>query len=173
MADNFSSCLSFVLQAEGGWAFNPRDPGGCTMFGITLPSYRDWLHDSTLTCSNLHVTTSEKVHDFYLEMFWQKTEAQQLPLGVDLMVMDAAVNMGVSRSIKILQNQVKVLDDGVIGPLTLAATINIEPVVLIDDLAISQIAFYRSLDNCSIFGNGWINRVHARRQTAIEMLSIS
>jgi lysozyme family protein len=173
MADSFDKCLAITLRAEGGWSNNPSDSGGCTMLGVTLPAYCEWKRNPKLTCADLHMISMVEVHDFYHTTFWQRTMAEDLPLGVDLMVFDAAVNMGVSRSVRLLQIALGVIEDGAIGPVTIAAALDVEPLVLINLLALRQTAFYRSLENYTMFGNGWINRLHTRRAAAVAMMSIS
>lgn len=173
MADSFSTCLAFTLSVEGGWADNPLDPGGCTMQGLTLPTFRQWKRNDRLSCADLHAVTAEDVHEFYYDQFWLKTEALSLPLGVDLMVFDAAVNMGISGSIKLLQRQVNVVADGDIGTLTLAAVLLLEPSTLVSVLSTAQISFYEALSDFDVFGNGWLNRVNARCAAATSMMSIA
>jgi lysozyme family protein len=171
--DNFQQILTFVLKEEGGWSDNPNDEGGCTMQGITLASYRAWKNNPNLTCAQLYVVSAPEVTNFYHDQYWVPTLAQQLPAGVDLMVVDAGVNMGVSRSVKLLQKQVGVDEDGVMGPSTINAVLNIEPAILVDSLAQTQTTFYHDLAGYAIFGAGWINRVNARHSTAVSMLMIS
>jgi lysozyme family protein len=173
MADTFAECLAFTLGEEGGWSNNPRDPGGCTIAGVTLPSYQDWKQNHALTCNDLQLISHADISDFYQTMYWQTTSAQTLPPGVDLMVFDAAVNMGVSGSVKLLQTQVNVVADGDIGPITLAAVSAIAPVILVADLAQAQTVFYQTLSDFAVFGTGWLNRITARQTAAIAMLSTS
>ncbi len=40
MNENFDSALEHVLVHEGGWANHPKDPGGATMKGVTLATFR-------------------------------------------------------------------------------------------------------------------------------------
>lgn len=173
MADTFPTCLAFTLQHEGAWSNDPRDPGGCTMQGITLPSFQQWKQICTLGCDDLRAITPSDVQAFYLAMQWQPLDAQNLPLGVDLMVFDAGVNMGIGRSAKILQQQIGVADDGVIGPATMTAVLAVEPATLIASLASAQTVFYHALADFSVFGTGWINRVNARQAAAVAMMSTS
>ena len=42
MKSNFAKCLPEILKHEGGWADHPADPGGATMKGITIGTYRQW-----------------------------------------------------------------------------------------------------------------------------------
>ncbi|MBI5343968.1 MAG: hypothetical protein HZB83_01285, partial [Deltaproteobacteria bacterium] len=37
--DNFERAIAFVLRHEGGYANDPRDPGGETNFGISKRAY--------------------------------------------------------------------------------------------------------------------------------------
>ena len=40
MKRNLKKALKYVLVHEGGWANHPKDPGGATMKGVTLATYR-------------------------------------------------------------------------------------------------------------------------------------
>ena len=43
MDRNFKRSLSLVLKHEGGWADHPKDPGGATMKGVTLATFRSFV----------------------------------------------------------------------------------------------------------------------------------
>jgi lysozyme family protein len=170
VADTFLVCLAFTLGQEGGWSDNPDDPGGCTMKGVTLPTYCAWKHDDTLSCDDLRNITDDEVTDLYHDDYWQHAQGDTLPPGLDLMVFDAAVNMGVSRSVRLLQQQLPGVDaDGCMGPKTLAAVRQTNVVTLIGSLGAAHIEFYRHLPTYPIFGKGWMGRVGARVSTALKM----
>ncbi len=40
MKKHFKKALNLVLVHEGGWADHRRDPGGATMKGITLATFK-------------------------------------------------------------------------------------------------------------------------------------
>ena len=42
-AGNFEACLKFVLQFEGGFVNNPKDPGGPTNLGVTQATLSGFL----------------------------------------------------------------------------------------------------------------------------------
>jgi len=168
-ANNFHSCLGFTLQQEGGWANNPNDPGGCTMEGVTLATYQSFKGDTTLTCSDLQGISSDEVSDIYEKDYWKPVNGDNLPVGVDLMVWDMAVNAGVGGSAKLLQAAIGVTVDGGIGPQTMAAVMAIDPVTLINGLADRQASYYKSLPAFKYFGTGWLNRVNARHAMALTM----
>jgi lysozyme family protein len=72
------------------------------------------------------------------------------------MVFDFGVNAGPRTSVKVLQRAVGVVDDGAIGPKTLAA---VKAATGLNDALVSaRLAHYRSLGNFAAFGNGWTNR---------------
>lgn len=47
-SEDFNRAIDFTLKWEGGYVFNPQDPGGETNFGISKRSY-PWLNIATLT----------------------------------------------------------------------------------------------------------------------------
>lgn len=50
MDRNFRRALPLVLKHEGGWADHPKDPGGATMKGVTLATFRRYVKaDATKT----------------------------------------------------------------------------------------------------------------------------
>ena len=51
--------------------------------------------------------TPDKVKPFYKAMYWDKIRGDDLPAGIDYAAFDFAVNSGVSRAVKMLQ-QIKV-----------------------------------------------------------------
>jgi lysozyme family protein len=171
MADTFPICLAFTLQAEGGWSDNPSDPGGCTMSGITLRSFQNWKKNASLTCADLARIESDTVSSFYENEFWLALAGGRLPVGVDLMVFDEAVNTGVPTSVMILQAQVGTPVDGRVGPHTLAAIAAYGSRTLITKLGQAQLAYYRALPQFPVFGHGWTQRCQRREDAAMAMLT--
>ena len=171
MQTNFSDSLKFTLQSEGGFVNNPHDPGGATMKGITLATYRSWKQNPSLTAIDLKAITDEEVASIYKQNYWDVNSCDSLALGVDLMVFDMDVNAGDSRSAKLLQASIGAAVDGAVGPATLAAANAMDAKTLINKLSSRQLAFYQSLSTWQYFGKGWTNRIHARTTAALEMAS--
>lgn len=172
MADTFPICLTFTLQAEGGWANNDGDPGGCTMSGITLRSFQNWKKNPVLTCADLARIDSDTVSQFYETEYWHKLDGEHLPAGIDLMVFDEAVNAGLATSVMILQAQVGTPVDGIVGPHTLEAIAAYGAHALITKLGQAQMAHYRALAQFPMFGNGWTRRCQNRIAAATAMLDL-
>lgn len=48
MDRNFLRAFALVLRSEGGWSDNPADPGGATMKGVTLATFRRYINSKGL-----------------------------------------------------------------------------------------------------------------------------
>ena len=110
-----------IIAREGGFVDHPSDRGGPTKWGITRDTLERWRG---------HVVTTEDVAQL------TKDEAKQIlrfryivQPGFDhldddrlrAIVVDAAVHSGPRQATILLQRALDVDDDGVLGPVTLAA----------------------------------------------------
>lgn len=164
-AENFSASLAATLKHEGGWSDHPRDPGGATMKGITLATYRLWHSNPRLKADDLRAIPKAEVQAIYEAMYWNAVQGDELPHGIDHMVFDMAVNAGVRRSSLQLQTAIGMSGrdlDGVIGPRTLEATRTQDYMALINTLADLHERHYRSLSTFDAFGRGWLRRLAQR-----------
>jgi lysozyme family protein len=82
---------------------------------------------------------------------------------------DGAVNLGVSRSAKMLQRVVGTTQDGSIGPLTLTAAKTVNLLMGIEALVTVRSDFYKSLPTFPTFGKGWLDRLAASRAMAMAL----
>jgi len=169
MIENFDKSLALVLQSEGLYVNNPKDPGGETMRGVTKAAWSTWLKRTILPGEMAKLTVAD-ITPFYKALYWDKAYCNQLPAGVDYMAFDAAVNMGVGQSIRLLQRSLGCVPDGVIGSNTMTAINNAKPADLVDKFSAQKEMFYRSLASFATFGKGWLSRVAQVKQHAKEML---
>lgn len=170
MIENYKDSLAHVLKNEGGFAILAHDPGGATMEGITLETYREWKRNPHLTAEDLKAIPDQEVHDLYKQNFWDKIHGDDLPDGIDYAVFDAAVNMGVGRAAKLIQEAAGVTADGVIGPASLSAIQAHDSKELIEKFSKLKEAFYRSLGTFPVFGVGWLRRVTEVKNISESML---
>jgi lysozyme family protein len=170
-----------VLEHEGGFVNNPKDPGGATNKGVTLTSFRRYI-DPKGTVEDLKKITTEQARTVYEQQYWNAVRGDQLPAGLDHAVNDFGVNSGPGTAIKKLQEIVQTDVDGRIGPKTLAAIdAYIEEhgiAALIDALCDSRLAFMKRIRHRTTkallwdtFGKGWAARVLRVRKTA-KMLAV-
>lgn len=173
MKANFDRALSEVLRHEGGFSNHPADPGGATNLGITIGTARRLGIDvdgdgdtDILDIKRLRIEDAAKV---YRAEYWNKIDGDYLPSGVDFAVFDFAVNSGVSRASRFLQQQLGVTVDGIIGPKTVEAAQRIDPAIVINGLCDRRMAFLRGLKTFGTFGKGWTRRVTEVRGVALAM----
>lgn len=168
MDRNFSRCLGAVLEEEGGFANHPRDPGGATMRGVTLESFRAFVKPDA-TVDDLKAITAEQAGVVYRRHYWDKVMGASLPDGVDHAVFDFAVNSGPTRAANMLQSVVGAKVDGHIGPETLRKAAAMDADQIITALCDRRLAFLRSLGTWDAFGKGWAGRVERVRKLAMEL----
>ncbi|WP_099865916.1 glycoside hydrolase family 108 protein [Pararhizobium haloflavum] len=140
MHGNFENCLAVTLGYEGGWADHPSDPGGATMKGITLATYRRYRPNATRT--QLRNIPQEDVARIYRTGYWDTVGGDRLAAGVDLATFDAGVNSGPSRARKWLMSAIGGPDHETV-----------------QKLCAKRLGFMRSLAIWKTFGRGWSRRV--------------
>ena len=149
---NFDEAFTRLLGHEGGYTKGKNDPGGETNWGISKRSY---------PYVDIKALTKEGAKEIYFSDYWLTALCDKLPEAVRFDVFDMAVNSGVSRSIRTLQNAVKVTPDGVIGPVTLAAIGAINSSRLLARFNGARLLFMAGLPTWSVFGKGWAIRLGA------------
>lgn len=160
--DNFARCFAFTLGAEGGYTDNAADPGNWTggevgrgmllgtKFGISAAAYPQ-LDIATLT--------EPDAETIYRRDYWTALCGDTLPLPLAMVAFDAAVNAGPRRAVIWLQQAAGQIADGVIGPASLAAFNDGNPLMLARDALVRRLVFYTNLPGWRNFGLGWSRRI--------------
>ena len=159
-----------MLKSEGGYVHHPSDPGGRTNLGVTQATWENWVGRGSDE-AEMRGLTPEKVEPMYKKKFWDAVRGDELPMGLDYLMFDFAVNAGAGRAIKTLQSSVGVTPDGGFGPMTMAAVQAVDPYELIERFSQAKEDFYRSLNTFPTFGKGWLNRVADVKVKASAMLA--
>lgn len=168
MKVNFAIVLPKVLVHEGGWADHPKDPGGATMKGITIGTYRAYKRRE-VTKQELRNISDAEVADIYRTGYWDKVQGDALPSGLDYVAFDPAVNSGPARGARWLQQALGVTADGAVGPGTLAAARAAKPVPVIQRACAIRMGFLKGLKTWGTFGKGWSRRVADVEAFAVKM----
>ena len=158
MRHNWDEALLHILKYEGGYVNHPADPGGMTNLGVTKRVWEEWT-GKPATEADMRALTPEMVGPLYKTRYWNAVKGDDLPSGVDLCVFDAAVNAGVGRASKFLQQAVGVNADGQIGPKTIAAVTAKPADDVIEEFCALREAHYKSLSTFATFGKGWMRRL--------------
>ena len=173
MKANFDASFAQVMKSEGGYVNDPADHGGETNFGVTIGAWGAYL-GRAIQPGEMKALTVDTVKPFYKTMYWDKVKCDDLPAGVDYAVFDFAVNAGVARAARFLQRAVGVVDDGVIGAVTLRTVANADPQKLLDNFSDQKQGFYNRLatnPSQQKFLKGWLARVDRVQDTAESMLA--
>lgn len=164
----FDRCLHEVFLYEGGYVNHPEDRGGPTNFGITLKTLADW-RGTEVTELDVARLTRQEARLIYLSRYWNPVRGDDLPPGVDLVVFDSAVHLGVPRAVRMVQRVVGTTPDGVLGQKTLAAIRAMPAESLIQRICAERLEFLRTLGNWQTFKNGWQRRLQRLEETALRM----
>ncbi len=146
----FDAAFDKLIDHEGGYVNDRRDPGGETKFGISKRAYPD---------IDIAGLTLEDAKAIYKRDYWQRARCDELPAAVAFQVFDTAVNSGIGQSIRFLQRAVGVADDGLVGQLTLNAVRRLDPEVVVARFNGQRLDFMTKLSGWDVFGKGWARRV--------------
>ncbi|WP_457321647.1 glycoside hydrolase family 108 protein [Roseateles sp. P5_E11] len=157
--DLFGEAFKRLLINEGGYVCDPRDPGGETRYGISKRAYPHL---------DIKALTLEDCKAIYKHDFWDRAQCDKLPRQFAFQALDAAVNHGIGNAVRWMQRAAKVADDGVVGPITIAAVTRADPHDLVLRFNGERLRFYTKLSTFDAFGRGWVNRVAGNLDFAAE-----
>ena len=171
MRTAFDECFDVMIAHEGGYANDPKDPGGETMYGITRrdhPTWDGWKYvDSAKPLKNnakvpIVLPSAKKLYE---AIYWKPINGNAMAAinqTLALHVFDFAVNAGVDRASKILQIIVNATPDGKIGPKTLAAVKAMDVARVVSHYSSARSQFYSDLaakKGMMKFLKSWLARV--------------
>jgi lysozyme family protein len=169
MQSNFELSLKKVIEHEGGYVNHPSDPGGMTNLGVTKRVWEEWV-GHPVDEKEMRSLTVEQVSPLYKRKYWDAIHGDQLPTGLDYCLFDTAINSGVGRASKFIQEMVGVAADGAIGNKTLLAIGQFKDVkMLIDEYCDKRLDFLQKLKTWPVFGKGWGRRVADVKESATRM----
>lgn len=158
MTEKFLKAIPKTLSFEGGYAHDPDDPGGETKFGICKRTY------PALDIAGLN---REQAIAIYWRDWWVKYGYDRIDdADVAAKVFDMAVNMGPSQAHKLVQRAAGgLVDDGILGPLSVARINECEPGDLLDGIRAQAEPYYRNLADrkprMKKYLNGWLRRARS------------
>ncbi len=156
---NYEQAFAKLIEHEGGFSNHPHDTGGATMWGITEQVARQNGYKAPM-----EVMTLDYARLLYKQLYWDACRCEELPAEVRFPVFDAAVNSGVNRSIRWLQQAVNETQDGVIGPMTLRAVRQSIPSNTATRISGFRLLFMTNQPNWPTFGKGWARRIASNLQ---------
>lgn len=157
----WGAALAIELKFEGGKDDDPIDPGGRTNQGVIQRVYSSWRKKKGLPVRDVFLMEDHERDEIYYQNYGRLVRFDELPPGVNVVVLDGGVNSGPSQSIKWLQRALGLMADGVLGDRTLEAVEN-HPNhdALIANICEQRMRFLRALKTFYHFGKGWTSRVN-------------
>lgn len=168
-ASDFARCLPIILREEGGNDDDVHDHGGRTSRGIIQREWDRFRKTHPGRPADVWEASDDDIAAIYESEYWQPY-CPAMQAGVALCFFNAAVNSGTRQAAKELQRALGVDDDGLIGPITLAALhAYAGHAELIADLSERRRRFYRSLAQCPRYCKGWLARTDRVEREALAM----
>lgn len=128
---DFLRAFNFIIEIEGEYSEDPKDPGGATKWGISQRAY------PYLDIKNLSIIEAFQI---YRRDYWDAVDADQVPLDLRLALFDCAVNQGPRVA------------------LSLYTPLKYRPDVLELFLA-ARAMRYVNTRNFGLYGRGWMKRL--------------
>lgn len=184
MKSNAEAVLAKIVNTEGGYAERATEGGGAVNHGVTFTVFQAWRGlkgQSSTTWADLKLMTRAEAIEIFTEQFLKPVSFDDLPIGVDYCMADAAVNGGPTGSIKILQEALGFPDekcDGHFGLVTRWAVTHRVVPDLINRLCDERLETYRTFKNWTVvaveetgrtWGEIWTTRIAKVRETALGM----
>lgn len=158
--------FELLLELEGGLSDRRTDPGGRTNLGVTQYTLSRLRAAHPTLPRFVDDLKREHVELIYRVQFWAPFQA--LPVSLAIVAFGAAVNAGVGRATRWVQQAVAVAVDGQIGPLTVRAAEQMFPMEAISEVTARLNAHYMSLHKINLeYGLGWGRRAIAFHNLAL------
>jgi lysozyme family protein len=161
-SDKFLKAFDYLLKHEGGYSNDLQDAGGETKYGISKRSYPH------LDIKNL---TRDQACQIYFIDFWLKCKCESINDGnIAAKLFDLAVHAGIPQAVKLIQRALRaagypVIEDGLIGSVTLSAINKADPTDLLAALKSEAAGYYRLIAGTNTsqqkFIEGWLNRAYS------------
>lgn len=157
----------FQRARKTGWADDPDDLGGQTMVGVTMATDEEYCRRKGYpkpTTGRLMDLSYNDWKSILKMLYWDRWNADEIrSQSIAEIVCDFVWASGV-HGIKVPQDLVGVIPDGIVGPKTLAAVNSRNPRELFDQIKIARFDFIE--DICrkhpanNKFKRGWMNRIN-------------
>jgi lysozyme family protein len=161
-SDKFIKAFEYLMYHEGGYVNDPKDAGGETKYGISKRSYPNL---------NIKDLTRDQAKKIYFVDFWLKAKSEDInDENIATKFFDLAVHTGIPQAVKLIQRALRateeqVVEDGIIGQITLAAINKADQTDLLAALKSESAGYYRLIAQANPsqqkFINGWLNRAYS------------
>src|SRR5262249_11550729 len=122
-----------------------------------------------VSAKDVHELTVGEATMIYKANYWDPCSCDNLPAALALVVLDAAVNSGVRRSVMFLQFALEIPPDGICLTRTIAAANKCNVAEVVRASIAARLAFLKQLLTWGAFGAGWEKRCTQLEERALAM----
>lgn len=127
---SIEAIIDGVIRREGGFVDHPADRGGPTNYGITQASWSAYSGRQA-TADDMRRITIDQARVFYRHEYVVRPRFAEIrDPHLRELVVDAGVHHGQRHAAKWLQWAAGVTQDGIVGPVTLAAVNSLPPLAV-------------------------------------------
>lgn len=172
----FSRALAIILEREGGFVDNKKDPGGATNLGITQHTLDAYQHGHNFATFSVQALTKMEAANIYRQNYWSPLGLDGFPYPIALMLFDTSVQWGVRGAIE-MACEICPRSVGRINASLIERAKDEDPRTLIEKIYQWRRAFRwkriakRPDQICFLLG--WNNRDKYIRQKALDSLTSS
>lgn len=156
-----------IHKYEGGYGWDKGDPGGPTKYGITCYDLAEHRHESMNSMSawapKVQAMTLAEAEDIYWTKYGIRLRYNDLPAGVDVVMMDYGVNSGIARPILVARALLKQPGPDKIDDALIAGILRAGPAWFINAMDTERLGFMHRIRGGAAwaqFGKGWGIRVN-------------
>lgn len=172
MTAKFKAALKLVLKSEGGNDDDPDDPGGRTSRGITQDDWDRYTKRHGMPKSDVWEAPQAHIEKLYCEDYWDLMSGDKVPSPMGYLMFDSGVLSGVGYARKLAQKVVGVKQDGVFGPITIAALNAVDKPQFINRYCDLRLDYLLSRKMAWKYGDGWKARQDRVRKEALAMTKL-
>lgn len=177
MKSNWEKVIPLLLDSEGPETnISSGEPGGASKYGVSVAALSDYRKKQGLSSATIDIVsrlTAADAETFYRETVARACRFDELPIGVDYMMLDVTTNLGNTGGPWLLQI--------VMGQWPLVPTLPADLLLRVTAMNLAQqreliyalgagwLAFKHASPAWPRAGHGWTNRMVRVRRDALAM----
>lgn len=149
---SFDDAFKALIGSEGGYSFDPADPGGETMWGVTARVAHAFGYTGAM--KDLPLATAKEIAK---KKYWDPLSLDEFDPRVAFQIFDANYNGGLV--VLWMQKASGADEDGKFGQATVDAVKAADPLKFVMRFAAYRVRYLKGLRAWPNFSRGWMDRM--------------